>query len=475
LARKGGHAVKGLPADLRTDFRELEEAFAHRSIPQPPEPVLAAARQRAAALALATRENGGALVAATFTAEMLAGLWLDAPWKPEVIDRVVDSVARVADLTPATARAAIFVRVVRSEHLYELPPKLALEAQLRMLTVFGAPTEASLWTADAAGNIACVLEIGPRPSRRAMVAARQAFTANEVATSERAQLQAVPIRRWNRAEGAIVVRAPLEHRREALGYASECGRAAGPLLELENLLERHAQRERSLVESNDRRLARLGFDLHDGPMQDIAALAQDLRLFRGQLAPFLSGVQEERILLGRLDDLDARLLSTDAELRELARSLQAPTILQAPFEELLRRDIERFQERTNVGVKLTAKGDLDVLTSSQKIALLRVVQEALNNVHEHSGADEATVRVGGGRSQLEIEVVDNGQGFSVDAALIEAAKAGRLGLVGMSERIRLLGGRLDVESRGGGPTRVKAVIPRWQPLRRPDGDGGASR
>jgi len=58
---------------------------------------------------------------------------------------------------------------------------------------------------------------------------------------------------------------------------------------------------------------------------------------------------------------------------------------------------------------------------------------------------------------------DDGRGFEVERTLVDAARTGHLGLVGMSERVRLLGGRLDVESRPGGPTRIAAVIPRWRP------------
>lgn len=450
---------------MRDDFRELEQAFSHRSLPFPPEPLLEAARQRASALALTAGVSSGPLVAAAYVSEIVGGMWLDTKWTRQMIDRIVSSVSAAIDVDAEIVRAATFVTLLRSEYLFELPPKLALEAQLRMLTAFGPATEASLWTADAAGTVACVLEVGAPPSRRAAVAARQSVATNDVATSGRAQLQAVPIRRWNRAEGAVVIRAPLEARRRALGYASECARAARPLLELETLLERHAERERSLVQTGDRRLSRLGFDLHDGPMQDIAALAADVRLYRKQLAPFLEPIEESPILLGRLDDIDARLLSMDSDLRELARSLQEPTTLHSPFRELLRKDVKRFEERSNVRVSVKTEGDLDALTSSQKIALLRVIQEALNNVHEHSNGRNAQVRVTGTRSQLEVEIADDGRGFDVEAKLIAAAQAGRLGLVGMSERVRLLGGRLDVESVPGGPTRVHATVPRWQPLR----------
>jgi signal transduction histidine kinase len=68
------------------------------------------------------------------------------------------------------------------------------------------------------------------------------------------------------------------------------------------------------------------------------------------------------------------------------------------------------------------------------------------------------------REQIHAEITDNGRGFDVERTLVKAARNGRLGLVGMSERVRLLGGRFDVQSRPGGPTTVSVVLPAWRPV-----------
>jgi signal transduction histidine kinase len=463
------HSTLATPApEIAEQLRELERAVGASAAAPLPQTLIDYARDRAESFATATSQpSQGAGV--SFVAEVVGATWLEPGWNRHSIDRVVSRTASVTGTDATRTRSSLFVRVIREESLFELPPRIAIEAQLQMLVAFGPADEASLWlAADAGRRVASFLEVGGAPSRRARAAAAAAISTDEVVTGSRAQLQAVPIRGWDGAEAAIVVRGPLERRDLLLSYARECARAVKPLLEIEGLLERHAARERSLLESSERRLVRLGLDLHDGPMQDLAALAQDIRLYRSQLTPFLQDVPEQAILLGRLDDLDARLLAMDSELRELARSLQAPTALKESLLELLSRDVERFAERTSVTVDLSTTGDFEGLTSSQKIALLRVVNEALNNVHEHSGAGEASVRVSAEVASLGVEVVDEGKGFDVDARLIAAAKAGRLGLVGMSERVRLLGGRFDLQSKPGGPTRVRATIPRWQPLRRVD-------
>jgi signal transduction histidine kinase len=152
------------------------------------------------------------------------------------------------------------------------------------------------------------------------------------------------------------------------------------------------------------------------------------------------------------------LASIEREVRGLAGAMDATSLVGRPFAELL-RDEAAEAAANGVDVRAEVNGDLDGCTPSQRIALLRVVRESLSNVARHSGTDSASVVVSANETELSVEIVDGGRGFDVEAA----RQAGRLGLVGMSERIRLLDGTLELESRPGGPTRVRATIPRWRP------------
>jgi signal transduction histidine kinase len=111
-------------------------------------------------------------------------------------------------------------------------------------------------------------------------------------------------------------------------------------------------------------------------------------------------------------------------------------------------------------VGLSVEGELDRLTDSQRIALVRILQECLSNAREHSGASEVRVEVRSTESYVEASVTDNGRGFDVEGTLVEAAQRGRLGLVGVHERARLLGGTCDVASRPGGPTTISVCLSR---------------
>jgi signal transduction histidine kinase len=69
------------------------------------------------------------------------------------------------------------------------------------------------------------------------------------------------------------------------------------------------------------------------------------------------------------------------------------------------------------------------------------------------------------RNTVDVRVTDNGNGFEVNRSLALAAQRGRLGLVGMGERMRMLGGTLDIDSAPGGPTTLRFSLPRWEPFR----------
>jgi signal transduction histidine kinase len=214
------------------------------------------------------------------------------------------------------------------------------------------------------------------------------------------------------------------------------------------------------VEAAERRLVRLGLDLHDGPAQTIAALAADARLVRRRLddipdlpAPAVSF----------LDDLVERLKELGTEIRDLGESLESRSIVRRPLAGALRQELNALARRSGITTSLEVSGDLGPLTTSQQIALVRVAQEALANVREHSGATRVAIRAWRADGNTCVEIVDDGRGFDVIRARDWAARHGRLGLAGMPQRLALLGGTLQVVSRPGGPTTVRAVVPEWSP------------
>ena len=104
------------------------------------------------------------------------------------------------------------------------------------------------------------------------------------------------------------------------------------------------------------------------------------------------------------------------------------------------------------------------MSASQRIALLRVLQEALSNIRQHSGGRRVLVTLcDQGGEGVWIEIRDDGHGFDPAELRPAAPGVGGLGLPGMRARLRLLGGQLQIQSRPGGPTTLKATLPHWQP------------
>jgi signal transduction histidine kinase len=432
------------------------------------EAILRAAAGRNVALA---RAAGGGRVAAGLAigaelARVLGRLAAEGRLTRLRVERYVRRLAAALELQPELVAVVLYIQALREPQLLELPPDEALEAQLRILIAFAPIEEASLWSAEPNGRLRCLLHVGDRPpTRRVRARAREALhNPARAGANSHAFIHAVPMRQWQHCFATLVIRARPEDRERALALAEELSPTLAAAIERQSLLERSAAGERSLVESSERRVARLGLDLHDGPIQELAALAGDLRLFRAQLSRMAAGHEDGDVLLGRVDDLDARLVELDHELRELTRSAETSALMTRSFRELLAEELQGLAGRRKIATQLAVRGRLDSLTASQRIALLRLVQEALTNVREHSGASRVSVTVSTGRTHVKAEVTDDGRGFDVERTLLQAARKGRLGLVGMNERIRLLGGRFDVQSRRGGPTTISATIPRWRPL-----------
>ena len=271
-----------------------------------------------------------------------------------------------------------------------------------------------------------------------------------------------PIVRFDQIVGAVVGHAIGTDQDRAAAYLTEATQALGVVLERELLLDRSRSRERALVSSAERKLMRLAFDLHDGPIQDVLALAAEVKHLQGQLYPYVLESQRE-LAHGRFDDVSARLGELDRALREIAHSLESRSIVSRPLGEILHREVDTFADRTGIGAQLDLRGDPESLNSSQRIAIFRAVQEALANVREHSGATDVEIRLRARRSSIDVRITDNGAGFEVSHALARAAKRGRLGVVGIGERVRMLGGTFELDSQPGGPTMLSFALPRWRP------------
>ncbi len=260
---------------------------------------------------------------------------------------------------------------------------------------------------------------------------------------------------------AVIAWVPLDEDDVAPRVLSERSAAALAIAyQRANLAQAEIAEHAEVARSAKRRLARVAFDLHDGPLQDLALMRHELVALRRRL---LESELQEGLGLAQLDDILAIADSTQLDLRELATSMTSSSLTQRPFDDALRGVARGFALRSALEPELTIRGDVDGLTSMERVALLRVVGEALANIREHSGAQHVVVAVTVGDSDVEAVIVDDGCGFDIQRTLPEAARRGSMGLLGMIERVRLMNGTWDVQSAEGQGTTIVVRFDRFFP------------
>jgi len=217
------------------------------------------------------------------------------------------------------------------------------------------------------------------------------------------------------------------------------------------LLERiESERRRSgqlamrAQEEERRRLAR---DLHDEVNQALTAILLRLEVLAQDTPP-------ER--MPELVELKKLVNQAMEELLTLARQLRPAALDDHGLVPAVQGQLKRFSARTGIEVRLRTDGEPNELPEVMQTAIYRVAQEALVNVARHAGATVVEVDLEAQEGQAELRVRDDGAGFdpgTIARAGSEGPGAG-LGLGGMAERARLVGGELDVRSAPGGGTSV---------------------
>ena len=369
---------------------------------------------------------------------------------PRELASILDVVAERAHQHPAVFRLRLARGALSAPELLELRQDVATRGLLAMVSLVAPVSQVSVW------------QYGPDADAVLLAHVGDPLSAPEPDDLGPDDLLVFPV-----ASGpsrvVLVTRAAQEEHVLSVPVLERAVATLGAVLERSSLLERCSDRESSLSEACERRLVRIALDLHDGPLQNVAGITGDLKLLRHRLELATAGSADSRRVLGSVGDLEARLEAIDNELRDLSHSLESPAMTKRPFAEVLRGEADSFRRRCDISLALELCGDLKGLTDSQRIALVRIVQESLSNIREHSQAREVRVVVSGQRDRLIVEIVDDGCGFDVASTLLDAGRRGRLGLVGVSERARLLGGTCEIHSQPGGPTRVAAELPRWRP------------
>lgn len=235
----------------------------------------------------------------------------------------------------------------------------------------------------------------------------------------------------------------------------------GTLLYYEGIVEDITQRKlveaervellRRLVNAQEDEQRRISRELHDQMGQSLAALLLGLKALR-------NSVREQSAVesIQRLQDITNRIAD---EMHHLIRELRPTALDDLGLETALRNYLEEWAERSNITIDFHANGLLHQRLGRQlESTIYRIVQEAVTNAIKHANAQNISIILENRRNRVLVIIEDDGVGFDAEALLKTPPRNRRFGLLGMQERVTLVGGSLSIESTPGIGTTVLVHI-----------------
>jgi PAS domain S-box-containing protein len=211
-----------------------------------------------------------------------------------------------------------------------------------------------------------------------------------------------------------------------------------------------------LLHSQDEERRRIARDLHDATGQDLVALSSMLSHLHATIP------SSNRKFRKSVMQCQATADSCIREIRTLSYLLHPPMLDEAGLEDAIRHYMTGFAERTEMAIELDISPSFGRLPREEELALFRVMQESLVNIHRHSGSLNAKIRLDRGPQGVLMEVSDKGRGLPGNGASQGNGPSfvGGVGIQSMHERMKLVQGRLEITSHAGGTT-VRARVPAY--------------
>jgi signal transduction histidine kinase len=254
---------------------------------------------------------------------------------------------------------------------------------------------------------------------------------------------------------AFVGRASDTIQRQQRALSAQVVRLTDLLRQNEELHQRARGAAERAVALNERFLRRFSAELHDGPAQDISLALLRLDNVAAHYGGYGDG-SAATLVETEVGVIQASLRRALQELRSTSSGILLPQLGTLPVAAAVDHVTRGHRRRNDVDVEVVTRDLPEQAPLATKIAIYRIIQEALNNAVRHAGGANVAVVVSGEGNRLRVEVRDNGPGFDPDG---ERGTTDRLGLAGMRERAESLGGDFRVESAPGAGTRIVAVLP----------------
>ena len=268
-----------------------------------------------------------------------------------------------------------------------------------------------------------------------------------------------------------------QRRVELLAFANqEANREIARRRAVEASLKKSEQRQRELLVESQELQAQLRHLTHQVLLAQEDERKKISRQLHDEIAQILTGIKVQLTLLSQVAAINPRVLRRRIDktrrlvgqsigvVHRFARDLRPALLDDLGLIPALRSFVRDLAGRKALRIRLTAFAGVEALDNTRRTALYRIAQEALTNVARHAHARMATVRILKTRGAVRLEIRDNGKSFPTER-LLSANPGGRLGLLGMRERVEMFGGRFTIASAPGKGTTVTAEIPFESPPR----------
>ena len=204
----------------------------------------------------------------------------------------------------------------------------------------------------------------------------------------------------------------------------------------------------AITEAQEEERKRIACELHDETAQSLAMLSLDIE----QISRLEHQLTDKTIQ--QLEQIQKKIGDINEGIRRFSYQLRPGILEKVGLVLALESLVDEMNEEKKVNLRIETVGTERRLPAETELILFRITQEALRNTQAHSEATEAVVRIEYTDDKVRVRVSDNGKGFKLPEMLDEFASQGKLGLIGMRERVRLLGGDLSLVSQVGKGTRV---------------------
>jgi len=211
-------------------------------------------------------------------------------------------------------------------------------------------------------------------------------------------------------------------------------------------------KQATLAQEDERQ--RISLEIHDGAAQWMVAASYRIQAFDRILSKY-KGTHVE----AELREIKSVIDQSIKELRRVIVDLHPPDLGELGLLGALQQNLENFKRDTGIAYSFQIEGIPVSLPPVSEIAVYRVTQEALANVRKHAQATKVDVILRFEVDELWVVIRDNGKGFAPSQVLSNARSAGRVGLVGMKDRVETLGGTVAIMAAEGAGTTISLSLP----------------